>query len=74
MSNYAEILTGQQTLSLSLMHITLHALSWYFKKGVINLGTSYYVCFIFTSLEDMIIGIKILSINVTSIRQDLTLL
>lgn len=43
------------------------------KKDVINVGTSYYVCFIITSLEDMIKGIKILNINMTSIRQDLTL-
>ena len=43
------------------------------KKGVINVGTSYYVCFILTPLEDTIIGIKIVSINKTSIRQDLTL-
>jgi len=43
------------------------------KKGVKNVGTYYYVCFIITSLEDMIIGIKILNINMTSIRQDSTL-
>jgi hypothetical protein len=43
------------------------------KEGVINVETSYYVWFTITSLEDMIIGIKLLNINMTFIRQDLNL-